>query len=199
MSIEATPDPQVEQPATFAFNAENTAKIPAIIAKFPAGKQQSATLPLLWLAQYQHGWLPTAAMDCVADMLGMPRIKVYETASFYTMFKRKPVGRHNIQVCTTTPCWLRGSDSITKACKDKLGIGFGDTTADGKFSMEEVECLGACCNAPMVQINDDVYEDLTADAIVAIIDTLAAGKQPKTGSQQGRKGSEPAPVKDVVF
>ncbi|MGE3770741.1 MAG: NADH-quinone oxidoreductase subunit NuoE [Bdellovibrionales bacterium] len=195
MSIEATPDPHVEQPATFTFSAENAAKIPGIIAKFPAGKQQSATLPLLWLAQYQHGWLPTAAMDVVADMLNVPRIKVYETASFYTMFNRKPIGKHHIQVCTTTPCWLRGSDGIVKACKEKLGIGFGQTTTDGQFAMSEVECLGACCNAPMVQINDDVYEDLTPDSIISIIDALAAGKKPQTGSQQGRRGSEPKEVK----
>jgi NADH-quinone oxidoreductase E subunit len=199
MTIEATPDLRVEQPAHFVFSLENMAKAQQIIAKYPAGKQQSATMPLLWLVQYQHGWLPIAAMDVVADMLNVPRIRVYEVATFYTMYKKKPTGQHHIQVCTTTPCWLRGSDAITKACRDTLHIGFGETTADGKFSMEEVECLGACCNAPMVQINDDMYEDLTADIIVGIINKLAAGQQPKVGSQQGRTGSEPATVKDVVF
>lgn len=191
MSIEATPDLRIEQPASFTFTLENMAKAQQVIAKYPLGKQQSAVMPLLWLAQYQHGWLPTAAMNTIADMLEMPRVRVYEVASFYTMYKRKPVGKHHIQVCTTTPCWLRGSDGITKACKDKLGIGFGQTTADGQFSMEEVECLGACCNAPMVAINDDVYEDLTPDSMIKIVEALAKGEQPKTGSQIGRHGSEP--------
>lgn len=191
MSIAATPNPHVPQPESFAFSLENMAKAQQLIAKYPAGKQQSAVMPLLWLAQYQLGWLPTAAMNTVADMLEMPRVRVYEVASFYTMYRRQPVGKHHIQVCTTTPCWLRGSDGITKACKDKLGIGFGQTTADGQFSMEEVECLGACCNAPMVAINDDVYEDLTPDSMIKIVEALARGEQPKTGSQIGRKGSEP--------
>ncbi|MGH6983712.1 MAG: NADH-quinone oxidoreductase subunit NuoE, partial [Stellaceae bacterium] len=153
--------PPVAQPTSFAFTPENLKKAQAHIAKYPAGRQASAVLPLLDLAQRQHdNWLPRAAMDMVADMLGMPRIRVYEVATFYTMFNLKPVGKHFFQICTTTPCWLRGSDDVVAACKKKLGIGIGETTADGKFTLREVECLGACVNAPIIQVNDDFYEDL---------------------------------------
>ena len=178
------------QPAAFEFNGENLARAQKIIAKYPAGRQASAVIPLLDIAQRQSGnWLPQVAMDYVADMLEMPRVRVYEVASFYTMFNLRPVGENFIQVCTTTPCWLRGSDSIVGACKKKLGIGMGDTTADGKFSLVEVECLGACVNAPMVQINDEYYEDLTPELMEKLIDTLASGKKPGVGSQTGRRGS----------
>ena len=150
-------------------------------------------MPLLDLAQRQHdNWLPRVAMDYVADMLGMPRIRVYEVATFYTMYNLKPVGRHFIQVCTTTPCWLRGSDEIVSACQKKLGIGLGETTADGQFTLIEVECLGACVNAPMAQINDDYYEDLTAERVTQILDALAKGEKVPVGSQTGRKGSQAA-------
>lgn len=178
------------QPASFAFTAENLAQAEKIIAKYPAGKQQSAIMPLLWLAQKQHdNWLPKAAMDAVADMLGVPRIRVYEVATFYTQYNKEPVGKNFIQVCTTTPCWLNGSDGILAACKKKLGIGAGEHTKDGKFSIVEVECLGACVNAPMVQINDEYYEDLTPEIVEQIIDRLAKGEAVPMGSQQGRKGA----------
>jgi NADH-quinone oxidoreductase subunit E len=174
----------------FAYTADNLARAQAIIAKYPAGRQQSAVIPLLHLAQVQNGnWLSDAAIDYIADLLTMPRIKAHEVASFYTMFNLQPVGQNFIQVCRTTPCWLRGSDAITQACKKKLGIGLGETSADGKFTLTEVECLGACVNAPMVQINDDYYEDLSSELMEQLIDDLAAGRKPTIGSQTGRKGS----------
>jgi len=174
----------------FAFTAENMKRAEAIIAKYPAGRQASAVLPLLDIAQRQSGnWLPKAAMDTIADMLEMAPIRVYEVASFYTMFNLQPVGKNFVQVCTTTPCWLRGSSDIINTCKSKLGIGKGETTADGNFTLTEVECLGACVNAPMVQINDDFYEDLTPELMAKLIDDLAAGKKPSVGSQSGRRGS----------
>jgi NADH-quinone oxidoreductase E subunit len=179
-----------EQPKTFAFAPEHLTRAKAIIAKYPAGRQASAVIPLLDIAQRQSGnWLPRAAMDYVAQMLDMPPIKVYEVATFYTMFNLQPVGENFIQVCTTTPCWLRGSDGIVKACHDKLGIGPGETTADGKFTVVEAECLGACVNAPMAQINDDFYEDLTPEIMGKLIDDMKAGKKLLVGSQTGRRGS----------
>ncbi len=181
------------QPKEFAFTQENLEKAEKIIAKYPPGRQQSAVMPLLDLAQRQCGnWLPRVAMDVVADMLGMPRIKAYEVATFYSMYNLKPVGRHLVQICTTTPCWLVGSDGIVEACKKQLGIGFGETTPDGQFTLLEVECLGACVNAPMAQINDDYYEDLTPENTVALLDALAAGKPVEPGSQTGRRGSQAA-------
>ncbi|HVY12063.1 MAG TPA: NADH-quinone oxidoreductase subunit NuoE [Alphaproteobacteria bacterium] len=183
----------VKQPREFAFTPENRKRVEEIVAKFPPGRQASAVIPLLDLAQRQHNnWLPIAAMDHVAELLQMPPVKVYEVASFYTMFNRAPVGKYLIQACTTTPCWLCGSDNVLKVCKDKLGIAPGETTKDGVFSLMEVECLGACVNAPMVQINDDFYEDLNAENFSRVLDDLAAGKQPKIGSQTGRQGSAKA-------
>jgi len=180
----------VQQPNAFAFSLDNLARAQKIIAKYPEGRQASAVLPLLDIAQRQSGnWLPRAAMDYVADMLEMPRIRVYEVATFYTMFNLQPVGENFIQVCTTTPCWLRGSEGIVNACREKLGIGPGESTADGKFTVTEVECLGACVNAPMVQINDDFYEDLTPDIMGRMCDDLKAGKKLSVGSQTGRRGS----------
>ena len=179
-----------ETATRFAFTADNMARAKQIIAKYPAGRQASALIPLLDIAQRQHdNWLPRAAMDYVAGLLEMPPIRVYEVATFYTMFNLAPVGRHFIQVCRTTPCWLRGSDGITKTCRDKLGIELGETTPDDKFTLKEVECLGACVNAPMVQINDDYYEDLTPESMARLIDDLAAGRKPSVGSQSGRQGS----------
>lgn len=176
----------------FKFSKDNLEKSKEIIAKYPVGKQRSAILPLLDLAQRQNGgWLSVEVMNYVGDILELPAIKVYEVATFYSMFNLKPVGKNLIQVCRTTPCWLRGSDKITDACKDKLNIGLKETTADGNFTLVEVECLGACVNAPMVQINDDYFEDLTADSMVKIIDDLAAGKKIKVGSQVGRQCSAP--------
>lgn len=181
----------VKQPSeNFSFTPENLARAEKIIAKYPAGRQASAVIPLLDIAQRQNdNWLPQTVMDYVADFLEMPRIRVYEVASFYTMFNLKPVGKNFVQVCTTTPCWLRGSADIVSTCKKKLGIGVGETTADGQFTLTEVECLGACVNAPMVQINDDFYEDLTPEIMEKMIDNLKAGKQPEVGSQTGRRGS----------
>jgi NADH-quinone oxidoreductase subunit E len=179
-----------DQPKSFAFTPDNLARAKTIIARYPEGRQASAVIPLLDIAQRQNdNWLPQMAMDYVADLLEMPRIKVYEVATFYTMFNREPVGRNFIQVCTTTPCWLRGSAAIMDTCRKKLGVGAGETTADGKFSLMEVECLGACVNAPMVQINDDYYEDLTPEIMGKLIDDLAAGRKLAVGSQTGRRGS----------
>jgi len=181
-----------EQPTSFAFTPENLERAKAHISKYPLGRQASAVLPLLWIAQEQGGgWLPRAAMDHVAEILGMARIRVYEVATFYTMFSLRPVGRYLLQACTTTPCWLRGSDAVVEACERKLGIGIGETTPDGSFTLFEVECLGACVNAPILQVNDDFYEDLDAPATEALIDALRAGSPPPAGSVIGRQGSEP--------
>lgn len=181
---------QVDQPKSFSFTPENLARAQAIIAKYPPTRAQSALIPLLQLAQVQHdNWLPRAAMDYVAQLLEIPPIRAYEVATFYTMFNKAPVGKNFIQICTTTPCWLRGSDGIKKACHDKLGVHPGETTADGQFSVVEVECLGACVNAPMVQINDDYYEDLDEALMGKILDDLKAGKAIAKGSQTGRRGS----------
>jgi len=191
--MKRVPAPPEEQPADFAFTAENLAQAKTIIARYPPRRQASAVMPLLDLAQRQHdNWLPQAAMDHVAELLEMPRIRVYEVASFYTMYNLAPVGRHLVQICTTTPCWLRGSDAIVDACKHKLGIGFNETTADGMFTLLEVECLGACVNAPMMQVNDDYYEDLSEESVERILDALARGETPPAGSQSGRHSSEPA-------
>ena len=191
--MKRVPAPPEQQPDSFAFTPENMAAAREIIARYPPRRQASAVMPLLDLAQRQHqNWLPRAAMDAVAEILEMPRIRVYEVATFYTMYNLAPVGQHFVQVCTTTPCWLRGSDDVVTACKSKLGIEFGETTADGKFTLIEVECLGACVNAPMMQINDDYYEDLTAETATAVLEALAQGEKPKTGPQSGRRASEPA-------
>ncbi|MBI4182641.1 MAG: NADH-quinone oxidoreductase subunit NuoE [Proteobacteria bacterium] len=177
----------------FAFTTENLARAEALVRRYPEGRQASAVLPLLDLAQRQNGgWLPPAALDYVADFLAMPRIRVREVATFYTMFNLKPVGRHHVQVCTTTPCWLRGSDEVVGVCRRVLGIGLGETTRDGRFTLSEVECLGACVNAPMMQINDDFYEDLDAAATERVLNALRAGEAPKPGPQTTRQFSAPA-------
>jgi NADH-quinone oxidoreductase E subunit len=175
---------------SFTFNADNMARAKQIIAKYPEGRQASAVIPLLDIAQRQNdNWLPRELMDYVADLLEMPRVRVYEVATFYTMFNKDKVGKNFIQICTTTPCWLRGSADIKKKCHEKLGVGDNEITPDGKFSYIEVECLGACVNAPMVQVNDDYFEDLTPEIMGKIIDDLSAGKQVSVGSQTGRRGS----------
>ena len=180
------------EPATFAFSPEYLRRAEQIIAKYPPGRQASAVLPLLDLAQRQCGnWLPRAAMDYVAGILGMAPIRVYEVATFYTMFNLKPVGKYHLQVCRTTPCWLRGADQMSETCKRKLGIGLKETTKDGMFSLVEVECLGACANAPVVQVNDDFYEDLDPKKLEWLLDELAAGRKPQYGSQIGRQGAAP--------
>ena len=178
-----------EQPKSFVFTPENQERAKVLMSRYPAGRQASAVLPLLDLAQRQHGWVPQAAMELIANMLDMASIRVYEVATFYTMFNLKPVGKHLIQVCRTTPCWLRGSDQLTEICKKKLGIGLKETTKDGKFTLVEVECLGACVNAPMVQVNDDFYEDLTPQSMEKLIDDLGAGRPTKVGPQINRLNS----------
>lgn len=175
----------------FEFSEANLKRAKEIMAKYPEGRQRSAIIPLLDIAQRQNGgWLSTKVIEYVADMLSIPAIRALEVASFYTMFYLKPVGRHHIQVCGTTPCWLRGAEDIMHACKKKLKIETGETTKDGLFTLSEVECLGACVNAPMIQINDDYYEDLTPEIMEKIIDNLASNKKVKTGSQIGRQGSK---------
>ena len=181
----------------FAWTAENAAQAEKVIARYPAGRQQSAVMPLLDLAQRQvgaetqtQGWLPVPVMEYIGRQLDMPYMRVYEVATFYTMYNLAPVGRYHVQVCGTTPCMLRGSDDVFSACKNK-GLVKGSTTPDGLFTLTEVECLGACANAPMVQINDDNFEDLTYDSMSAILDDLAAGKQPKIGPQIDRQTSCP--------
>ncbi len=181
----------------FAWTADNARKAKEYIAFYPEGRQASAVLPLLDLAQRQvgketntQGWLPVPVMEFVARELGMPSIRVLEVATFYTMFNLAPVGRFHVQVCGTTPCMLRGSDDVFAACK-KRGLKKGKTTDDGLFTLTEVECLGACANAPMVQINDDNFEDLTEASMGAILDALAAGKSPKPGPQIDRQTSCP--------
>jgi NADH-quinone oxidoreductase subunit E len=181
----------------FAWTAENAAQAKTVIARYPEGRQQSAVMPLLDLAQRQvgaetntQGWLPVPVIEYVAAQLDMPFMRAYEVATFYTMYNLAPVGRYHVQVCGTTPCMLRGSDDVLAACKAR-GLKKGATTADGLFTLNEVECLGACTNAPMVQINDDNYEDLTFETMTAILDDLAAGKQPKIGPQIDRQTSCP--------
>jgi NADH-quinone oxidoreductase E subunit len=192
--------PPVVQPEHFEFTPENLERAKAHIAKYPPGRQASAVLPLLDLAQRQSGgWLPLAAMHQVADLLEMPKIRVYEVATFYTMLNLRPVGRYLLQACTTTPCWLRGSDAVVAACEKKLGIGLGGTTGDGLFTLVEVECLGACVNAPILQVNDDFYEDLDAASAEALIDALREGKPPPPGSLNGRRGSAPAGGKTTLL
>ena len=182
----------VEQPESFEFTEENRELAQRHIDKYPEGRQQSAVMPLLDIAQRQcGGWLPRAAMEKVGEILGMPYIRVLEVATFYSMYNLQPIGKHFVQVCTTTPCWLRGSDAVVGACKKTLGIELGETTDDGEFTLIEVECLGACVNAPMMQINDDYYEDLDGDSTTRILTELREGKQPQTGPQVDRHNSAP--------
>jgi NADH-quinone oxidoreductase subunit E len=183
--------PEAVQPATFAFSADNESWAALQIAKYPEGRQASAIIPLLWQAQKQAGgWLPRAAIEHVADRLRMPRIRALEVATFYTMFNLEPVGRHFVQLCGTTPCALRGAEKLKAVCRDRIGAE-RKVTADGLFSWVEVECLGACCNAPMVQINDNFYEDLTPESFGKLLDDMAAGRPVKVGPQNGRRASEP--------
>ncbi|MFQ5773224.1 MAG: NADH-quinone oxidoreductase subunit NuoE [Kiloniellaceae bacterium] len=176
----------------FAFTPENMERAKALIARYPQGRQASAVVALLDLAQRQNGgWLPGEAIEYVANVLDLAPIRVHEVASFYTMFNLKPVGKYLIQVCRTTPCWLRGAAELTRTCCERFGVGLGENTADGLFTVVEVECLGACANAPMVQINDDYYEDLTPRRMTEIIDELRAGKDVPAGPQTGRRCSAP--------
>jgi NADH-quinone oxidoreductase subunit E len=194
----ATNGSAFEQPDSFAFDAESEAEIVKIVARYPAGKQASAVIPLLYILQHQmkrqtgSAWVPLKGMDAVAERLGMAPIRVYEVATFYFMFNMKPIGKYHLQVCTTTPCWLRGSDEVTEACRHATGIkGWGETSEDKMFTMTEVECLGACVNAPILQVDDDFYEDMDADKVAALLAALRRGERPTPGSMSGRQTSAP--------
>ena len=205
--LPATPEIRAQW-GGFAFTAENTKRARVFIDRYPPGRQQSAIIPLLDLAQRQigaktktQGWLPIPVIEFVAAELGMPFMRAYEVATFYTMFNLAPVGRHHVQVCGTTPCLLRGSDDVLAACYAR-GMNKGRTTEDGLFTLTEVECLGACANAPMVQINDDNYEDLTFESMTAILEALAKGEAPAPGPQIDRQTScaegGPTSLKEMV-
>ncbi len=183
-----------EQPTSFEFTPENLAWAQATMTNYPQGQQASAVIPLLWRAQEQHeGWLPEPAIRYVAELLGMAYIRVYEIATFYTMFQLAPVGKiAHVQVCGTTPCMLRGSENIIAVCKRKIAKSPHELSADGNFSWEEVECLGSCANAPMVQIWKDTYEDLTSDSFEKLLDAFAVGEPAQPGSQTGRRASCPS-------
>src|SRR5437764_7176959 len=190
MSVRRLAPPEI-QPKSFAFTAENLAWAKAELTKYPDGRQASAIIPLLWRAQMQSGgWLPETAIRYVADMLGLAPIRGLEVATFYTMFNLEPVGRHYVQLCGTTPCVLRGAEALKEVCRRRIGEE-RHVTADGTFSWIEVECLGACVNAPMVQINADYYEDLTPDTLTRIINDFSLGKTPKPGPQIDRINSAP--------
>jgi NADH-quinone oxidoreductase E subunit len=176
----------------FAFNSENQKKVTEILARYPADRKKSAVMPLLDLAQRQNeNWISKEIIKHISDLLEVPEIKVYEVATFYTMYNLKPVGKYLLQFCKTTPCMLRGIDQIAKVCKEKLGIDWEETSEDGMFTMKAVECLGACVNAPVVQINDDFAEDLTVENFTKILEDLKAGKGFNVGSQIGRQCSAP--------
>ena len=181
----------VNQPESFAFTKQSEAQIKVILAKYPKDRKASAVMPLLDLAQRQHdNWIPMKAIEEIAKRLNMAEIRVLEVASFYTMYNLKPVGKYFLQACTTTPCMLRGSDDMMRCIKDRLNIESGETSACGKFSLLEVECLGACVNAPILQVNDDFYEDLDYQTTGALLDSLEADAPLPVGSVKGRQGSE---------
>ncbi|MGG5821013.1 complex I 24 kDa subunit family protein [Falsiroseomonas sp. HW251] len=185
------------EPTSFAFDEQSEAQIGKILARYPQGKQASATIPLLYVVQRQMGrltgsaWVPRVAMDVIADRLGIAPIRVYEVATFYFMFNMKPIGRFHLQLCGTTPCMLRGSDDVMRACHDAAHVKVGETSGDGLFTLTEVECLGACVNAPVLQVDDDYYEDLDYDRTVQLIEALKRGERPKPGSTIGRQTSAP--------
>ena len=188
----------IDQPANLEVDAESEKAIAWHVAKYPPGKQASAVIPVLYVAQEQmkrqtdSAWVPRAAMDATARRLGMAPIRVYEVATFYFMFNLKPIGKYHLQVCTTTPCWLRGSDAVIAACREATGIqNFGDTSSDGMFSMTEVECLGACVNAPILQVDNDFYEDMDGPRVKQLLDALRRGERPPAGSTIGRQTSAP--------
>ena len=181
-----------EQPDKFEFTLDNLEKVKKIINKYPNGKQQSAVMPLLYLAQKQNNnWIPLSAIKYIGKLLEMPYIKVYEVATFYTMYNLTPVGNHFIQVCTTTPCMIRGAYKLVEACKEKISPNENELSKDKSCSWMEVECLGACVNAPMIQINNDYYEDLDKEKTLKIIDQILKGETPKPGSYTGRLNAEP--------
>lgn len=194
--VQQTPGKTPRAFSDFTWTPENAVEAKRIVALYPEGRQASAIMPLLWLAQYQmaaatgSAWLPVPVIEYVAAQIGMPYIRAYEVATFYSMYNLRPVGRFHVQVCGTTPCMLRGAEDLIRACKDR-GLTKGGNTADGLFTLSEVECLGACANAPMVQINDDNYEDLTYETMTSILEALARGEKPVPGSQIGRIASCP--------
>ena len=180
------------QPSIFRWNEDNLRKIDKIINKYPKNRKQSAVIPLLDLAQRQNkGWLSQKAIEEVAITLEMPFIRVMEIATFYSMFNIEPIGKNFIQICRTTPCWLRGSNKLTEIAKKNLKCDLGSTTKDDLFTLVEVECLGACCNAPVVQINDNYYEDLDEQSFIKILEDIKNNKELNVGSQINRNGSEP--------
>lgn len=183
--------PDEIQPKSFVFSAENEPRVAREIAKYPQGREASAVIALLWIGQEQEGWVTKPMVEAVATRLSMPFIRVLEVATFYTMFNLEPVGQHLVQVCTTTPCWLRGSDDIVKACKKHIHEKPHTISKDGKFSWMEVECLGACVNAPMMQIGKDFYEDLDGPGTEKILEAIRRGERPMPGPQKGRRSSEP--------
>ena len=181
-----------EQPSNFEFNKKNLEEANKLIKNYPDGKQQSAVMPLLYLAQKQNdNWIPLAAMKYIAKFLNIPYIKVYEVATFYTMYNLSPVGKYFFQICTTTPCMIRGAYDIVNACKEKISDKENQLSKDNTCSWMEVECLGACINAPMMQINDDYYEDLNKEKALKIFDQIILGKKPEPGSYRVRLNSEP--------
>ncbi len=189
---------EVVQPASFAFDPESEAAIAQIVARYPAGRQASGVIPLLYVVQRQmkretgSAWVPLKGMDAVAERLEMAPIRVYEVATFYFMFNMKPVGKFHMQVCGTTPCWLRGSDDVLKACKEAAGVtGYGQTSEDGLFTLTEAECLGGCVNAPILCVDDDYYEDMDYDSTMRLIEALRRGDRPVPGSVIGRQTSAP--------
>ncbi len=198
MDAELSTATEIPQPNSFSFDEESLKAIEAIVKRYPPGKQASAVIPLLYVVQRQmkrstgSGWVPNKGMDAVAERLGMAPIRVYEVATFYFMFNMKPIGKHHLQVCATTPCWLRGSDEVSRACREagKLG-GWGQTSEDGMFTLSEVECLGGCVNAPILQVDDDYYEDMDYESTVRLIEALRRGERPAPGSVIGRQTSAP--------
>ena len=183
---------------SFAFDAESEAELTMLVARYPAGKQASAVIPGLYVVQHQmkrqtgSAWVPVKGMDALAARLDMAPIRVYEVATFYYMFNMAPIGKYHLQLCTTTPCWLRGSDDVVAACRKATGIaGWGETSADGMFTMTEVECVGGCVNAPIIQVDDDYYEDMDREKTLALIAALREGKPPPRGSMIGRQNSAP--------
>ena len=180
------------QPENFEFTKKSLDEVNNIIQKYPTGREQSAVMSLLYIAQKQNdNWIPLSAMKCIAKILKMPYIKVYEVATFYTMYNLTPVGANFVQVCTTTPCMIRGAGKIVEACKEKISENENELSKEKNCSWMEVECLGACVNAPMMQINDDYYEDLDKEKALEILDQIIQGKKPKPGSYRGRLNSEP--------
>ena len=197
IGVNPSPDPKAE-PESFAFDEESEREVEWSLKKYPPARKASAVIPLLYIVQRQMGrltgsaWVPRVAMDVVAERLAIPPIRVYEVATFYFMFNMGPIGRFHLQVCGTTPCWLRGSDEVARACRDEAGVtGYKQTSADGLFTLSEVECLGGCVNAPILQVDDDYYEDLDYDRTRALLQALRRGERPPAGSTIGRVTSAP--------